>query len=197
MSKRNKPNRKEDIIYLTLIDFFLQMLFLMMVALLFYIVYYWNCVTINEPPIGFNEDMVLVEKKFQEDGKAALAFIEANGGKKTIEEAIKKMKKGTGLPSCAGMDEGGHPKSIATLMTHDNAITLVDWQPEFAELATQLGKPALKANTQWGLKAFVGAWGRTLVLNPQCRYTVTVIERSGLVRPRDHVQSIFYAKIRR
>ena len=30
-------NKREDVLYLTLVDFFLQMLFLVMIALLFYI----------------------------------------------------------------------------------------------------------------------------------------------------------------
>ena len=38
--KKRKNHKREDVLYLTLVDFFLQMLFLIMIALLFYIAFY-------------------------------------------------------------------------------------------------------------------------------------------------------------
>lgn len=199
MKKRakSKSNRREDVLYLTLVDFFLQMLFLTMIALLFYIVYYWGCVKVVGTTEEITENMVLIDRQLKEQGEDALAFIAENGGKDEIEAAIKKMRKGLGLPPCAGLGADGQAKSSATLIATDSTITLRDWQPEFAELYRRLGKGELKANMQWSLKGFVWAWNGAVQLEPKCRYTITLIERTGQVRPRDHVQSVFYAKIRR
>ncbi len=73
----------------------------------------------------------------------------------------------------------------------------MSWQPEFAELAKNLNNGELMTNQAWGLKEFVNTWRGVLSKFPDCRYTVTLQERTDLVKPRDHVQSVFYAQIRR
>ena len=198
--KKRKNHKREDVLYLTLVDFFLQMLFLIMIALLFYIAFYKKVTAPLPRPIEIPENATLIDTALRDKALDALDFIQKMGGKKEIELAIQKMKKGQGLPSCAWQsDTNGEriAKSIATFTATDSTITLLSWTPELAELHRNLGKGELKANMQWNLKGFVWAWTGVLAKYPKCRYTVTLIERTGLVRPRDHVQSVFYARIRR
>lgn len=125
-------------------------------------------------------------------------LVRQNGGLDEVAEMLRKLKEGQGKPPCVVQSIGNKtPKSVATFLATNTTITLINWQPEFAELAKKLGKGELISNTEWGLKEFVSTWRGVLSKYPDCRYTVTLQERTDLVKPRDHVQSVFYAQIRR
>lgn len=215
-------NKREDVLYLTLVDFFLQMLFLVMIALLFYIAVQHDNLKKLEAAAKISQQAQQWEdlaKKYNinsvqelldrlttlapienlEEAKKALEFMEKHGGKDKVAEAVKKMEEGQGKPPCVFAQEGDKkvPKSIATFSASDDTIRLINWQPEFAALAAELGKGELIAETQWGLKNFVSSWYKVITLHSECRYTVTLQENTRFVEPRDRVQSIFYAQIRR
>jgi hypothetical protein len=214
-------NKREDVLYLTLVDFFLQMLFLVMIALLFYIaVQQANLKELEKAAKiskqaqqwedlakKYNIDNVqelldrlttLAPIKNLEEAKKAKDLIDDNGGLDAVAAILKKLKEGQGKPPCIVQSiDNKTPKSVATFLATNTTITLVNWQPEFAELAKNLGKGDLVTDTQWGLKEFVSTWRGVLSKYPECRYTVTLQERTDLVKPRDHVQSVFYAQIRR
>lgn len=205
-------NKREDVLYLTLVDFFLQMLFLVMIALLFYIAVHqeiskqaqqWEDLAkkynINSAQELLDRLTTLAPIQNLEEAKKALEFMEKHGGKDKVAEAVRKMEEGQGKPPCIVQStDKKTPKSVAVFLASNTTITLVSWQPEFSELAKNLGKSTLVvANTEWGLKEFVSTWRGVLSKYPDCRYTVTLQERTDLVKPRDHVQSVFYAQIRR
>ena len=202
-------NRREDVLYLTLIDFFLQMLFLVMIALLVYM-------TVQQSNIAKLEEAVKINQQAKEwndltakygldsvqellDKLTTLAPpVNATGGIKRLPENLKKIKDGQGKPPCIVYQSAEHlPKPVATFLATNTNIILLDWQPEFAQLARSLGKGELVPNTRWGLREFVTSWRGVLSKYPECRYTVVLKEKTGLVKPRDHVQSVFYAQIRR
>jgi hypothetical protein len=215
-------NKREDVLYLTLVDFFLQMLFLVMIALLFYIAIQQDSLKKLEAAAKISQQAKQWEdlaKKYNinsvqelldklttlapidnlEQAKAAKEYMDKHGGLIKVAEAVKKIEDGQGKPPCVFVQEGDKklPKSIATFSASDDSIRLISWQPEFATLATELGKGELMADTQWGLKSFVSSWYKVITLHPECRYTVTLQENTRFVEPRDRVQSIFYAQIRR
>ncbi len=214
-------NKREDVLYLTLVDFFLQMLFLVMIALLFYI-------AVQQDNLKKLEEAAKISKQAQqwedlakkynidsvqelldrlttlapiqnlEEAQKAKTLVEENGGLDAVAAILKKLKEGQGKPPCVVQStDNKTPKSVAVFLATNTTITLISWQPEFAELAKNLGKSTLVANTEWGLKEFVSSWRGVLSKYPDCRYTVTLQERTDLVKPRDHVQSVFYAQIRR
>jgi len=173
-------NRREDVLYLTLIDFFLQMLFLVMIALLAYIYVERRhnaeakqfLDLAKEYKVDSVQELIdrlqtLAPINNLEDAKKAQDFMDSNGGLKEVNAMVEKF-----------------------------TIRLISWQPEFAQLAKQINQP-ISNNQQWSLRGFSSAWHNVLVKYPQCRYTVTLHERSNLVAPRDRVQGIFYTRIRK
>lgn len=214
-------NKREDVLYLTLVDFFLQMLFLVMIALLAYIfaqqenakkleaaarmsqqAKQWEDLArknnINSVQELLDKLTTLAPIKNLEDTIKSGELVNQYGGLDEVAAMLKKLKEGQGKPPCV-VQEGDKktPKSIAIFSASDDSIRLISWQPEFTALAAEIGKGELIADTQWGLKSFVSSWYKVITLHPECRYTVTLQENTRFVEPRDRVQSIFYAQIRR
>jgi hypothetical protein len=195
-------NRREDVMYLTLVDFFMQMVFLVMISLMAYIYLQKKWVSLAHQ-YQLKDDTEL-QKELQsadiQDFKTAmatLAYIKQHGGFDKIKQAVKKMEEGQGKPPCVIMaGQTDQPKSIATFATYNNSIQLLTWQPELENLARQ-NNITLQTNMSWPLKRFYSAWHQVLDQHPDCRYTVTAYEHSQLVTPRDRLQSVFYVQIRR
>lgn len=204
-------NKREDVLYLTLVDFFLQMLFLVMIVLLAYIYIQqqhseqskeweelaekYNIKTVQEL---IDRLTTLAPIQNLEAAKQANEFMKDHGGLEKVSEMVRKMEEGQGKPSCVFSDlEKKTPKSIAVFVSTNTNIQLVSWEPEFASLAEELNARTLKVGMSWGLKEFIHTWRGVITHYPSCRYTVVLRERSQLVTPRDTVQSIFYAQIRR
>ena len=204
-------SKREDVLYLTLIDFFLQMLFLVMIALLAYIYverrHNAEAKQFHDLAKEYKVDSVqeLIDRlqtlapiSNLEDAKKAQELIEENGGLKEVDAMISKFKEGQGKPPCVFETVNGlkKPKSIATFIATNSSITLTAWEPEFEVLANELNR-TITAQQQWSLRGFSSAWQSTVVKHPNCRYTVTLYERSNLIAPRDHVQGIFYTRVRK
>ena len=204
-------NRREDVLYLTLIDFFLQMLFLVMIALLAYIYVERRhnaeakqfLDLAKEYQVSSVQELLdrlqtLAPIKNLEDAKKAQEFVNANGGLKEVNAMVEKFKEGQGKPPCVFEMENGLKiaKTVAVFEATNTSIRLISWQSEFEQLAKQMNQP-ISANQQWSLRGFSSAWQNVLIKYPQCRYTVTLYERSNLVAPRDRVQGIFYTKVRK
>lgn len=215
-------NKREDVLYLTLVDFFLQMLFLVMIALLFYIAVQQDNLEKLQEAARISKQAKEWEdlaKKYKVDdvqelidrlttlapidnlekAKIANDYIDKHGGLDKVAIAVKKMEEGQGKPPCIYTTETDKKiaKSVAIFSATDDSITLLSWQPEFEQLAKELGKDELHANMSWALKGFVSAWYGVITKHPDCRYTVTLQERTRFVEPRDRIQSVFYAQIRR
>lgn len=200
-------NKREDVLYLTLVDFFLQMLFLVMIVLLAYIYVQqqhseqskeweelaakYNIKTVREL---IDKLTTLAPIKNLEDAKKALELVEKSGG---LNKARDILEKGQDKPPCVFSVDGKTPKAIAVFVSTNNNIQLVSFEPELAKLAQEIGAEHLQAGMSWTLKGFVSTWRQTITKHSECRYTVVLREHSQLVKPRDTVQSIFYAQIRR
>lgn len=201
-------NKREDVLYLTLVDFFLQMLFLVMIVLLAYIYVQqqhseqskeweelaekYNIKTVREL-IDILTTLAPIENL--KDVKEAGELVAEYGG---LDKARAILEKGQGKPPCVFSDtDKTKPKAIAIFTSTNTSIQLLSWKPEFSELAEAIGAKNLKEGMSWGLRDFSLTWQGVIPHNPSCRYTVVLHERSQLVRPRDTVQGIFYAQIRR
>lgn len=207
-------NKREDVLYITLIDFFLQILFLVLMALMFYI-------AIQQSNLKKLEEAALISKQSQqwedlakkydiknvqnlldtlmtlapiknlEEAKTAKALVDGYGGLVAVEAILKKSKEGQGKPSCA-IHANGVRKIIATFLAKDTSITLINWQPELAALAKSLGKEELQSNTQWRLQEFTDYWRGVLIKHPECRYSVSIKEETELKKPLRTIENIFY-----
>ena len=204
-------NKREDVLYLTLVDFFLQMLFLVMIVLLAYIYVQQKYI---EDAKDWKKIAEMYGAKSPEELRDILSklapvvnltdleeikkFIDDSGGLKNALELIKKLKEGQGKPPCVALDDGKKtPKVVAVFMSTDSTIQLISFEPELLELAQTIGVKDLKEGMSWSLRGFASSWQGTVSKYPACRYTVVLREKSQLVRARDTVQGIFYAQIRR
>ena len=104
-------NKREDVLYLTLVDFFLQMLFLVMIALLAYIYverrHNAEAKQFLDLAKEYKVDSVqelldrlqtLAPIDNLENAKKAKELIDANGGFKEVNAIIDKFKEGQGKP---------------------------------------------------------------------------------------------------
>jgi hypothetical protein len=201
-------NKREDVLYLTLVDFFLQMLFLVMIVLLAYIYVQqqhseqskeweelaakYNIKTVREL---IDKLSTLAPIENLETAKKASDLIEQYGG---LDKARDILEKGQGKPPCVFSDLAQTtPKAIAVFVSTDSSIQLISYEPELAKLAQEIGLKTLKEGSSWTLRGFISTWRNTINKYPDCRYTIVLRERSQLTKPRDTVQSVFYAQIRR
>ncbi|MFZ3192775.1 MAG: hypothetical protein WA154_06175 [Moraxellaceae bacterium] len=200
-------NKREDVLYLTLVDFFLQMLFLVMIVLLAYIYVQqqhseqskeweelaakYNIKTVREL---IDKLTTLAPIENLEAAKEAGELVEKYGG---IDKARDVLEKGQGKPPCIFSADGKTPKAIAIFVSTNSNIQLISFEPELASLAQEIGVKNLQQGMSWSLRGFVSTWMGAITKYPSCRYTVVLRERSQLTRPRDTVQSVFYAQIRR
>lgn len=204
-------NKREDVLYLTLVDFFLQMLFLVMIVLLAYIYVQqqhseqskeweelaakYNIRTVREL---IDKLTTLAPIENLEAVKQAGDFVTEHGGLEKVSEMVRKMEEGQGKPPCVALEDGKKtPKVVAVFMSTDSTIQLISFEPELLELAQTIGVKDLKEGMSWSLRGFASSWQGTVSKYPACRYTVVLREKSQLVRARDTVQGIFYAQIRR
>jgi hypothetical protein len=197
-----KNRKRDDVLYLTLIDFFLQIIFLVMISLMAFIFLQNKWVDLAKK-YQLKDDGELYDRleeaniKNFKDAMHALKYIEMHGGIKKIEEAVQKMEKGQGKRPCVTISPDSNiAKSIASFVLYDQKIVLTSWQPEFEILANEK-KIELTANMSWPVKRFYASWSHVIQNHDDCRYTVTAYERSQFVAPRDHLQSVFYVQIRR
>ena len=120
--KKRKNHKREDVLYLTLVDFFLQMLFLIMIALLFYIAFYKKVTAPLPRPIEIPENATLIDTALRDKALDALDFIEKMGGK-TSNSVSKKTDY-----VVAGEDAGSKLKKArdlgVTVLTEEEFETL-------------------------------------------------------------------------
>lgn len=192
--------RREDVMYLTLVDFFMQMVFLVMISLMAYI-YLQKKWVILAHHYQLKDDQELqteLKNAHIEDFKTAmatLAYVKQHGGFEKVKQAVKKMEEGQGKRPCITITgDTNMPKSIAVFATYNNSIQLLSWQPEL-EILAQENNIRLQPNMSWPLKRFYASWHKVIEQHTECRYTVTAYEYSQLVNPRDRLQSIFYVRI--
>ncbi len=115
-----------------------------------------------------------------EDAKKAQDFMDSNGGLKEVNAMVEKFKEGQGKPPCVFAMENGLKvaKTVAVFEATNSSIRLISWQPEFAQFTPNksINRSVTTNNGHYEDLALLGTmyWSRY----PQCRYTVTLHERS-------------------
>lgn len=204
----------EHVLYITLIDFLLQLLFLGMVISVIYSIAQTEDADKLDPKqardaiermteikklTGISDITVLTDeltrlgplqpaaKRAELGGKVEQVVTKAGG----VQESIRILeeqaaKRGQGKPSC--LDDGA---KLTTLHAYSDRIELR--QPigkEMADLIASIGLNPDKA-TRLSLNEFKAAFSPVTRLRRDCRYNVELVEHSFDTRPRDAVRSAF------
>jgi hypothetical protein len=203
-----------DIIFLTLIDFLIQLIFLGIVIGVLYSISQSSKDKVD--PVKYKEEMDSINQIKKATGISDLTkltdqltrlgpmqdvskkievasklenSIKALGGldqaNKTLEDKIKKS--GQGKPAC--LPNGLFLTTIDAYEDHLEIRTPLT--SEFLALLNEIGvnDNELKMMT---FNKFRTAFQPVLTKHPECRYNVKVMEYSKFIEPRDTVSSVFY-----
>jgi hypothetical protein len=207
--------QSEHVLYITLIDFLLQLLFLGLVIGVIYSAHQPTKEELSESKkidsafkkikelTGISDLTVLTDEltrlgPLKEAAKNASQFekikpsIDKLGGVEEAEKVLKSElgKKGQGLPSCLTNGE-----RVATFDAYsDKIVVSPSYSSEFAKLLTELGIPKEKI-TSLSLREFREIFYPVISRNKkyECVYHINLIEHSFDTRPRDAFIAIFRA----
>ena len=205
----------EHVLYITLIDFLLQLIFL---GLLIGVIYSLD-VAGEEPPTdpvqakiaieyidkiksltGISDITVLTDvltrmsplqdnARYAKTGSDLDEVVTQIGGVdvalKVLEEQVSK-RAGQDFPSCL-------PRGVS-LATFDVYLDRIELRTPGEEMFGVLKKLNLSYDEvkTLSLRGFQNAFARITKLQPTCRYNVVIVEHSFDIRPRDSVGSAFY-----
>lgn len=208
--------QSEQALYITLIDFLIQIMFIGLVIGVVYVV------------VQTDDDQVKEEQQKQQEiaGKSgmkvaeltdyltklgpvtALGPAESVAGRvklgSELEEAVAKVGgtekakeileerskglKGQGYPSCLP-----DKKIIVTFHAYANSIKVKGSTPEFKAILSQLGIAPNKINNM-SFNEFHENFAGVVTRYPSCRYNVNIVEYSDLKKPRDVIRKYFWAR---
>lgn len=204
----------EHVLYITLIDFLLQLLFLGMVISVIYAIAQRDEAASLDPVqakeametmrairnlTGISDLTVLTDEltrlgplrpaaKHAKLGKEMEKDVTEAGGPEAARKLLAEQnaKRGQGKPSCL---EGG--AKLATFHAYPDRIEL--GQPltrDMESLLSRLGLSAQRA-ARLSLQDFRATFDPIKRLDPNCRYNIALVEHSFDTRPRDAVRSAF------
>jgi hypothetical protein len=215
---RAGEKRRDDVFYLILVDFLVQILFFG----LFLFVFYQASITKDQDKLKEAVDAAGVSDITElTDDLSRLAplqlkqldeLIKQAGGAEAVTELLKrtsqeggartsiarldKLRKleGRDKPSCL-FDPSRQPEPLMTVLASGRNITVVEGSAELQRVSGGLGGQA-SIGRSYSPESFVHAFSPLLRSQPQCRYFVKFQERTELVAPRRAVGSIFYLMVR-
>lgn len=207
----------EHVLYITLIDFLLQLLFLGMVISVIYAIAQRQEPATPDPAAardaleamtkiknltGISDLTKLTDEltrlgPLNQVGNDAQSWrdisdaIREIGGKenarKTLTEQAAK-RGGQGLPSCLE-----NKARLATFHAYQDRIELGDFDAkEFNALLSKIGESKIKVE-HLSNSEFSKIFSRVKTTHPDCRFNVDLVEHSYDTRPRDAVRSAFMA----
>jgi hypothetical protein len=207
----------EHVLYITLIDFLLQLLFLGMVISVIYAIAQSDEKAKLDPAMakdalesmqrvktltGISDITTLTDEltrmgplqtaaKHAELGREMEKDVLGAGGRDAAKKALAEYaarRGGQGKPSC--LPDGGR---LASLHAYSDRIEL--HQPmskEMANLLSRIGLPQDRS-ARLSLAEFRDAFAPVTRLHPECRFNVEIVEHSYDTRPRDAIRSAFAA----
>ncbi|OGQ51760.1 MAG: hypothetical protein A3J24_11195 [Deltaproteobacteria bacterium RIFCSPLOWO2_02_FULL_53_8] len=209
--------QSEHVLYITLVDFLIQLIFMGLIIGVIYAATQWDETNEFDPRSG-EEALKQVEhikvltgisdltkltdeltrlaplqaaSKYAAMGRDLELAVSAVGGvpeaKKALEEQTRKTA-GQGKPSC--LLNGA---IVATFDAFEDRIEVQrPFTPEFEKLLAELGLRDQIAPLP--LATFKNTFAPLLSNHPACRYNAKVVEHSTDTRPRDAVSSAFWLK---
>ncbi|MDO8283187.1 MAG: hypothetical protein Q7U10_11305 [Thermodesulfovibrionia bacterium] len=204
--------QSEQALYITLIDFLIQIIFIGLVVGVVYAV----SQTEDDKSKNNANKLEVIAKDSGMNVEELLDYMSKLGPIKTLgpaESAPGLFKLGKELENLVakvgGVDEaknilkksGGQgyesclpdKKAIVTFHAYENYITVDGKTKEFDTLLSQLGVSANKID-KMTFSEFKENFNRVIKDNPNCRYNVNIIEHSDFKKPRDVIRTCFWPK---
>ena len=207
--------QSEHILYITLIDFLLQILFL---GLVISVIYAASVDTKTEEQ-GLKDAKIAQENLKQITKLTGISNIteltdlltrlgplqQANKNSETFEKISSEINKVGGLDSAkkiladAAISSGQGAKSclpnkakLATLHLYKDRVELGSFDPkEFPNLLEKLALSKQKVE-RLSLAEFTKSFSQVNTLFPDCKFNVNIVEHSFDTRPRDVIRPIFW-----
>ena len=206
--------QSEHVLYITLIDFLLQLLFLGMVVSVIYAIAQKDEADRLDPKqardamehmesikrlVGISDITVLTDEltrlgplqpaaKYAKLGKDMDKDVAEAGGAESAKRILAEQnaKRGQGKPSC--LDGGA---KLATFHAYPDRIELR--QPLTGDMERLLSRMGLSPSrvARLSLPEFRTIFEPVKRLEPDCRYNIELVEHSFDTRPRDTVRSAF------
>jgi hypothetical protein len=215
----NGAGRRDDVFFLILIDFLVQILFFGLFLFVFYEATIQkkndqlkdavnaagvsNLTELTDDlsrlaPLKLKELSDLIAKAGGADAVTELLNrVSEEGGAKTSIARLDKLRKleGADKPSCL-VDPGTHsPRPLMTVLAVGQSIRIVEGSPDLEKLAATLpGKVGV--GQAFSPDGFERSFAPLLQRQPQCRYYIKFQERTELVAPRRAAGRVFYLMVR-
>jgi hypothetical protein len=120
------------------------------------------------------------------------------GSTASLKDMVEKQvrKEGQGLPPCLSDVQGGRTvvRSLASLVSYDTHIEFKETTPDLQVLLNRIDLE-YSAIRVLPFEAFRKAFSRVIKHQPDCRYTVNVLERTRFVDGRDAISTAFYLRL--
>lgn len=192
--KRNSP-----ILFFTLLDFFLVIIFF---GFLMYALSVLKAeipsAPIAEPPGNGNVegDVGILIGHFKTPNFSELTdkLVRMVPADFEILKWSKLEIPGVGKPHC--LPRENNPRSakiLASVISDKNLITFTEETPNLTEVLDML-ELEYEDVQSLSLGQFGEAFAEIVTRKPDCRYTLEVTEVSGLTKPRDVIEKLFYRK---
>jgi hypothetical protein len=206
--------QSEHVLYITLVDFLLQLLFLGLVISVIYAIAQRDDAAKLDPKqardaiesmteikklTGVSDITVLTDEltrlgplqsaaRHAELGREVEDVVAEAGGLEAAKRVLTDQisKRGQGKPSC--LENGA---KLATFHAYPDRIEL--GQPLTKEMVSLLSRMGLTNSrvSQLSLREFRAIFEQVKRIEPDCRYNVEVVEHSFDTRPRDTVRTAF------
>ena len=210
-------NERDNVFFITLIDFFIQIIFfLILVSVLFLVAdkvddtdansikklkkHYNNNsfteITDELTRLGPISDLKKAKELSAKFGGTSnldkLEKISAQVG--GFDKLMKKVEGGIGKPPClfsVNADGKITPKSVATVIATDNELMFEQETPELSKLLSQIGYTFNEVR-RLSINEFKNKFHKVSQINSDCRYYVTYKQRTRFIEPREAVEANFF-----
>lgn len=215
----NEAGRRDDVFFLILIDFLVQILFFGLFLFVFYeatiqkknhqLKQAVDAAGVSDlteltddlsrlAPLKLKELSGIIAKAGGADAVSELLNrVSDEGGAKTSIARLDKLRKleGADKPSCLVEPGTRSPRALMTVLAVGQSIRIVEGSPDLEKLAAAL-PGHVGVGQAFSPDGFERAFMPLLNRQPQCRYYIKFQERTELVAPRRAAGRVFYLMVR-
>ena len=195
--------RTDQVFLLTLIDFFIQIIFL---GVFLYAIYSLDSMKQSKAierllrHFGVSDFVQLTDKLTRLVPSDLVSSSENVPPKppETIPDP-PKVKPGAGKPHCLYDPTDPHRqkvKFLAEVRADDETITFIETTDELDVLLDLLGYD-FSTIESLPLATFRKYFDKVKTVKPDCRYTLRIDERTRYIEPRDAIEAIFYKHLKK
>lgn len=215
VKRLSSGNRRDDVFFLILIDFLVQILFF---GLFLFVAYQASLEKDQEKmkeavdaagvsditeltddltrlaPLKLRELSDLTQKLGGPDEvKRLLERAQQEGGAQVSISKLDKLRKlaGKDKPSCQFEEGTSNPKALMTVLAAGRTLTIKAGSPELTAMAGQLAR-SVAVGQSMSPEYFERTFSPLLTQKKDCRYFIRFQERTELLAPRRAAGSVFY-----